>query len=269
MLNPTPKRIVRALCSGLVLLLFAAWLSGSHGEICEQAKSGAEQCTVYNLAFFVLIEIGRFLNDTAVAVTAIATAVIGYFTYTLKRSTDKLWEAHERQLIADNRAWLSIEDVKLIHPTKFTEEGFIFRLSATVKHHGETPATSVWLAYESYYHEENEITFAVAQEQFRTKLRTHPVGIGESLFKGDSLTQRELWVDGPDKTRRAIKARPTGERKFNFTIFIGVSYRVFGDPVPRITQYAHGMLNVSVRTEIPDGQETALRREPFIAGQIE
>jgi hypothetical protein len=177
---------------------------------------------------------------------------------------------NRENFVAMRRAWLSIEDVKLLPPTKFTDDGFAFRVSATAKHHGETPATSVWIEFESYFPEENEIAFMDAQQQFRGKLRNRPSEMGETLFKGDTFTTAELWGDGPDKIKNAIKTRPNGERKLGFTVFIGVSYRIIGDTTAHVTQYAYGMLNVPVGTEIPEGKSVNLPpRQPFLAGEID
>lgn len=105
MLKPTPPRVLTGIALGLVLLLIAAWLSASTGQICEQTKSGQEYCAVHNLAAFILLSIGKFLDSSAVVITALATVAIGWFTWTLKASTDKLWEAGERQIaVAENAA---------------------------------------------------------------------------------------------------------------------------------------------------------------------
>jgi hypothetical protein len=89
------------------------------------------------------------------------------------------------------------------------------------------------------------------------------------LFTSDTFTVVEAWGDGMDKIKNAIKTRPSGERKFGFMIFVGVSYRVAGDQSVHITQYAFGHLNVLIDTEVPEGSGVELRREPFLAGEID
>lgn len=91
MLKPTAKRVIVALGCGLAMLLIASWLSGSHGEICEYTKSSQEECAVYNLAAYFLFKIGGFLNDSVVVISAIATAFIAWFTWTLWQSNEKMW----------------------------------------------------------------------------------------------------------------------------------------------------------------------------------
>ena len=70
----------------------------AHYEVCEATKEGAKECATYNVLSYALHKIGTALNDYNGAITAIATAFIAWFTLSLRRSTDKLWDAGERQL---------------------------------------------------------------------------------------------------------------------------------------------------------------------------
>ncbi len=54
------------------------------------------------------------VNDLAVLVTALATIAIAGFTFSLKRSTDKLWEAGEKQLRLAREEFISTHRPKLI-----------------------------------------------------------------------------------------------------------------------------------------------------------
>ena len=87
------------------LVLGAAYVVGlialipAHGEICKEGtKAGEEACTSYRLVPFLIIEIGKILDALGVAITALATIAIAWFTWSLRRSTDKLWDAGERQI---------------------------------------------------------------------------------------------------------------------------------------------------------------------------
>ena len=91
MLKPTAPRIFVAVCCLFGILLAAAWLSGSHAEICNEVRPDHENCQKYNLAAFVLIGMAKFLNDYGVALTAVATAAIALFTWTLWQSSEKMW----------------------------------------------------------------------------------------------------------------------------------------------------------------------------------
>jgi hypothetical protein len=87
------------LIAGFALILGVISLIPAHGEICkESAKTGEEACTPYSLVPFLIIQIGKVLDALSVAITALATIAIAWFTLSLRRSTDKLWDAGERQL---------------------------------------------------------------------------------------------------------------------------------------------------------------------------
>lgn len=60
--------------------------------------------------------LGTFLNNNAGAITALATAFIGIFTYTLYKVTNQLKDIGERQakaLTNLERPWLIIEAVRV------------------------------------------------------------------------------------------------------------------------------------------------------------
>jgi hypothetical protein len=68
----------------------------SYYQICEADQYGHERCTAHNLLYVVWWHTSYVINSATI--TALATAAIAYFTLILKRSTDNLWEAGERQL---------------------------------------------------------------------------------------------------------------------------------------------------------------------------
>jgi hypothetical protein len=70
----------------------------THYNVCETSREGAKECAKYGLASFALHEIGAALDSNNGLITAIATVFIAWFTFSLRRSTDKLWNAGERQI---------------------------------------------------------------------------------------------------------------------------------------------------------------------------
>jgi hypothetical protein len=168
--------------------------------------------------------------------------------------------------IASRRAWVTIEDVKLIHPTKFAEDGIVFRVQLTTRNLGQTPATNVEVVLESYFDENKLENFVDVQQRFIARLRAQPVELGQLLFPNDTDTYRQLWADGVEKMGAAIRTLPTGRKTLGFTILIGVSYRIVGDNAAHITYHQHGMLNVPIETAIQEGRLVDLPRQPFIAG---
>jgi hypothetical protein len=93
MLKPSPLRIVFVLLSAFFVILVAAWFSGSTVKICNESQSGHEQCTTHNLAPFILIQIIEFLHSVENIITAVATIAIAVFTWTLYKSSEKMWSA--------------------------------------------------------------------------------------------------------------------------------------------------------------------------------
>jgi hypothetical protein len=94
---------------GFALLLVIFLLSSdmaAHYEICETTREGAKECASYNVLPYALRKVGAALDAYNGLITAIATIFIAWFTFSLRRSTDKLWDAGERQLkfLADNAA---------------------------------------------------------------------------------------------------------------------------------------------------------------------
>jgi hypothetical protein len=107
MLKTIPWRMMAWGCSLGVLaaLLVVAFELDFIGQICEYNQATKhEDCTVYSLFPFLLIQISKTLNDYGVAITALATVFIGIFTLTLKLSTDKLWKTAKDQIAAAENA---------------------------------------------------------------------------------------------------------------------------------------------------------------------
>jgi hypothetical protein len=90
----------------VVLSVSAFWIvilvlqsdATAYGEICEYTQAGQKECTTHHIILVALWKIQKVLNDIGATITALATIAIAVFTYTLKKSTDKLWDAGERQL---------------------------------------------------------------------------------------------------------------------------------------------------------------------------
>src|ERR1700730_12364994 len=92
MLTGWRKRLFRV---GIVLLAvgIAFLILPPYGEYCEQGYANNKYCAAYKVA----VSIGSVLETYSGAITAIATAFIGWVPLTLKQATDKLWTASEEQ----------------------------------------------------------------------------------------------------------------------------------------------------------------------------
>ncbi|TPK92658.1 hypothetical protein FJ934_20485 [Mesorhizobium sp. B2-4-12] len=123
MQKPTPLRIIAVLAVVSTLLLLATWQSGLTGQICEKAANQQnEDCTSYNLLFFVLIKLREIVDHNDGFITALATLAIAAFTATLWKSTHDLGVAGEEQmrLIEANAKQQSIDMQASIKVTEDT-----------------------------------------------------------------------------------------------------------------------------------------------------
>ena len=79
----------------LALVLFVAGASvlfPSYAEICHQSNDATHKdCTKYHITLVALRYVVEMLNYYGVAVAAVATAFVGYFTYTI-------WTVNKNQL---------------------------------------------------------------------------------------------------------------------------------------------------------------------------
>lgn len=88
----------------LLAVLFAIWILwwASSGfplahEICGEGNA-ADDCPSYNVILYSAWRLAEAADHWGVLITALATGAIGYFTFTLKQSTDKLWQSSEDTL---------------------------------------------------------------------------------------------------------------------------------------------------------------------------
>lgn len=127
-----------------------------YGDICEKSgKSDQKECATHHISLVALWHIGKFLEDHAGAITAVASGAIGFFTLTLWYATRKLHESAVEQadlakqsiklyrdnFIADQRPWLST-DVKIASPMNF-QNGPSVLLKIIIKNIGRSPAMQV------------------------------------------------------------------------------------------------------------------------------
>ncbi len=94
------------------------WMIPTHADYCETNQyTGDKECATYHIALIALWQIGKFFDYISAPLTAFATVAIGWFTYTLRNSTNQLWEAGERQFQLEG---------PFLHPT-VTYTGDIFK----------------------------------------------------------------------------------------------------------------------------------------------
>jgi hypothetical protein len=150
-------RLIGSIVFAFMLLLLGAWMLGlipAESQYCEyNPYTDHEKCSAYQTPVVWIRYLGWVLDAATPALTAVATVAIGIFTRTLykattalKSSTDKLWEAGERQLahLEDTaqrqlRAYVFITNSGLQN----LSAGQIPRASTCIKNSGQTPAYKV------------------------------------------------------------------------------------------------------------------------------
>jgi hypothetical protein len=100
----------RTLLFFALIAVFAIWIQwwASLGfpldhEICSEPK-GSDDCGSYNVILYSAWAFGKTVDRWSALITAIATGAIGYFTLTLKRSTDRLWAESREQRTESSKA---------------------------------------------------------------------------------------------------------------------------------------------------------------------
>jgi hypothetical protein len=170
-------------------------------------------------------------------VTAAAAIVIAFFTFTLWRATDRLWEAGERQLkliemnaadqardmkasisaatesahiarrslIASQRAWLRVVDIKsATGELTFNKNGAVFPITVKIRNVGNAPAIKVsinaWLVGISNMYLEHPLRCRVIREQ--------PFAIGPTIFPGEEWPPIDVggWSYGVGISREELNA---------------------------------------------------------------
>jgi hypothetical protein len=282
---------VAAALSGLLWGSFS--IPAAYEQVCyENKETRQKECATYHVALVAFWHAGKFLDDHNGAFNAIFAGFVAAFTWRLWRSTHKLWEAGERQLrvaernaraaedanklnresfIPERRAWLTLEDFKIIHPTQFSETGARIKVRFVVKNLGPTPATDVRIDAESRFDRSGE-TYAEASERFKGKMRSSIGPIGGIIFPNDTLIVNGLmWFIEEEQIKEAARTRERDGRRFiGIMFFAGVSYKVSGDTAPHLTFFPYSWLNIPLDgKELAIGQSLKLSPHPFLAGDAD
>lgn len=202
------------LCVG-VLMLFPAYVEYA----CEDQTN--KDCASYHVVLVALWKIGKALSD-AVFVTALSTAAIAGFTWTLWQSTEKLWAAGEKQReLAEKtaerqlRAYVVVHLEDIIIPKPGDDHIAITQFQ--IKNTGQTPAYNLQTISKTrvvdypFPDDFDFLTFSPPGDH-----GTGTLGPGESIAtegKSPILTEEE-WA--------AIRSKASGKRLCTWGI---VTYR--------------------------------------------
>jgi hypothetical protein len=132
----------------LFLIIGILMVHPIYSEMCEQTASGQKHnCAPQHIGLIAIRKIGQAFSDGNFIngfITAIATAFIAWFTLTLRRSTDRLWDASERQLghleetaKKELRAYIVTQVRDLTWPDNWKG---VAKIIIGIKNTGQTPA---------------------------------------------------------------------------------------------------------------------------------
>jgi hypothetical protein len=187
------------------LLFFVGFFSlvPAHYQACEINKyTEHEHCTTYQLVPFVYIEIKDILDDLGSVITALATIAIAWFTWTLKRSTDNLWdvtrkgeERQQKDTRILQRAYISVEPGG-VH--KFRDGTDRFSCEIIMRNAGNLPARNIsWFISRKISDKEDEVIFPPDTLLGKIVLAPKVLTRSGSLFlSGDEIREKNSqWAD--------------------------------------------------------------------------
>ncbi len=103
-----PFLVAALMCVSIAV--FMAWMTGaipSETQYCtENQQTKHEDCAAYNIGLVALLKTGKFLDNASAAITAIATAIIAAFTFTLWRATTDQGRLTKQALVSSRRAFV-------------------------------------------------------------------------------------------------------------------------------------------------------------------
>jgi hypothetical protein len=197
-----PWREILGFLVGAALILFVAWALGlipTYVHYCYDQQSADKECPVHNIALVAFWEIGKILNWISPAITAIATAFIGLFTWTLWQSTNKLWKSSETTAKNQLRAFVFAkgfdQGIHTVDGPNGQQRIKEFVFFSKIENVGLTPATDLrsWIKYQALPMLENkEPHFEWTETGATTPLGPH--GTGQTRFCPIPIeTMIEVW----------------------------------------------------------------------------
>jgi hypothetical protein len=163
MLTPKQRSAIWLFAIGCALLvagilLWVASGSPTTADICDEGgQAKIENCATYNIILITFWHLREWLHSIEGIITALATAAIAAFTWTLWQSSEKMWgvtkisaEAAKKSADASLlalRPWVSCE-VSIISDLTYRSNGDpCITIQFTLKNIGRSPAMGVQLLH--------------------------------------------------------------------------------------------------------------------------
>lgn len=240
------------LCVGAALIVLFISIIPSQYEICETTEKAQEkQCPTYRVLPFLVIKIGKILDDHNGAVTAIFTIVLAASTIALWAATRRLWVAGERQFkltramsirqsrdtkesidiarkayVAEHRTWLKIRPIE-IGPITFKDARINLTIEIEVENIGNRPAIDVNIGCIPYRSGMRAIGRRGVEEAIAQQMRWRGITnevVGPSVMPGDKASQRFLNFEFEVSETSAAENLEIGVPKANIPITLTVAF---------------------------------------------
>lgn len=228
LISQLPAFIVGALL--VLIALFALGIFPTEMHYCYDQNTQNKECPSHYIAFVALWQINEILKWISPAVTAIATALIAYFTFTLKRSTDNLWNVTNRSLrhaegtaIRELRAYVYLVISARIYPPP-PEIPNRYAVSLSVINSGKSWARNVRIRMREVYDPGELDPFDAANLEGQN---TTPLVLGH----GESLD-----LQFHDVRLSELPALHSGERQLFFAAWATYEDALSDPPIVRHTQ---------------------------------
>lgn len=204
------KWLTFALCVlAVVLVLFiVSFFVPIYGEICAKDEyTNTKECTSHHIALVAFWQIIKAANDWSAAITAFATLAIGGFTWQLKRSTDKLFVAGEKQRKVskkavqaahdanelarnDNRPWLRFKLIEAKGGIGQDGNDYAFEAEASIENLGQTPALGVSVVQNVFSSSRAYALWSASNHFLSSVERDPPYDKGKIMYPGEAIPSR-------------------------------------------------------------------------------
>lgn len=175
----------------------------------------------------------------------------------------------KQAMIAEKRAWLTLEKVNLKAITQIHTEGGQFSIEAIVKNIGMTPATSVWVKALTCPPYDPNNGIPQFYREFIESVRSTPKDWGYVVFPQERDVANIVFPIQKSDVDAALVRPRAAQIGVSFRMLVGVGYRIIGDDKPHVTIRTFTTHLMALNSQIADGKKFALTPEPILPGEAD
>jgi hypothetical protein len=178
--------------------------------------------------------------------------------------TKSIAEDSKATMIESRRAWVSIEEVRLMQHSAFDMNGAGVKIGAIVKNCGQTPATHVWVSIHHYFLRGD---FQKIFDGHKVSLKAPHPGLGVVLFPSKPFPFYQEFGITSEECKAAAMATMDGKHIFSSAVFVGVSYKISGDDSTHFTCQQFALPQIQVPFVVTSEMGTQLGAMPIPNGE--